>query len=115
PQGARLIGDYRSTSKYGQSRVAILWSRLIMPDGEAIPLDEPAVDPSGAAGAAGKVDNHWGDVFGAAALGTLINIGVATTEEPQLTYGGIGVVTRDPVDGALTDGVQRGANIVTNR
>jgi hypothetical protein len=29
------------------------------------------------------------DVFGAAALGTLINIGVATTEDPQLTYGGI--------------------------
>lgn len=115
PQGARLIGDYRSSSKYGQSRVAIIWSRLIMPDGEEIALDEAAVDPSGAAGVAGKVDNHWGDVFGAAALGTLINIGVATTEDPQLTYGGIGVVNRDPIDSAINDGVQRGAGIVTNR
>jgi type IV secretory pathway VirB10-like protein len=115
PQGARLIGDYRSASKYGQSRVAIIWSRLIMPDGEEIALDETALDPSGAAGVAGQVDNHWGDVFGAAALGTLINIGVATTEEPQLTYGGIGVATRDPVDAAINDGVQRGASIVTNR
>jgi type IV secretory pathway VirB10-like protein len=115
PQGARLIGDYRSTSKYGQSRVAILWSRLIMPDGEEVELNESAVDPSGAAGVAGKVDNHWGDVFGAAALGTLINIGVATIEEPQLTYGGIGVVNRDPIDDALNDGVQRGASIVSNR
>lgn len=55
------------------------------------------------------------DGFGAAALGTLINIGVAATEDPQLTYGGIGVVGRDPADAAISDGVQRSANIVTNR
>ncbi len=115
PQGARLIGEYKSSIRYGQSRVAIVWSRLIMPNGDETVLDEAAVDPSGAAGVTGQVDNHWGDVFGAAFLGTLINVGVATTEEPQLTYGGIGVVTRDPVDAAINDGVQRGASIVTNR
>jgi type IV secretion system protein VirB10 len=115
PQGARLMGDYRSSSRYGQSRVAIIWSRLIMPNGDEVALDEVAADPSGAAGVGGEVDNHWGDVLGAAALGTLINIGVATTEEPQLTYGGIGAISRDPVDAAIADGVQRSASGVTNR
>lgn len=115
PQGARLIGDYKSSTRYGQSRIAIVWSRIILPDGDEIALDEAALDPSGAAGVAGNVDNHWGEVFGAAALGTLINIGVASTEDPALTYGGIGVVSRDPVDQALNDGVQRSASIVTNR
>lgn len=115
PQGARLVGDYRSSTRYGQSRVAIVWSRLIMPDGAEIALDAPASDPSGAGGVSGEVDNKWGDVFGAAALGTLINVGVATTEEPQLTYGGLGVTTRDPVDAAIADGVQRSASTVTNR
>jgi type IV secretory pathway VirB10-like protein len=115
PQGARLMGDYTSSTRYGQSRVAITWSRLIMPNGDEVALDEAAVDPSGAAGVKGQVDNHWGDVFGAAALGTLINIGVATTEDPQLTYGGIGAVTRDPVDAAIADGVQRSASTITNR
>jgi type IV secretion system protein VirB10 len=115
PQGARLMGAYRSSSGYGQSRVAIIWSRLIMPDGDEVALDEVAADPSGAAGVKGEVDNHWGDVFGAAALGTLINIGVATAEEPQLTYGGIGAMSRDPVDAAIADGVQRSASSVTNR
>lgn len=115
PQGARLMGEYRSSSRYGQSRVAIIWSRLIMPDGDEVMLDEVGADPSGAAGVKGEVDNHWGDVFGAAALGTLINIGVATTEEPQLTYGGIGAISRDPVDAAIADGVQRSASGVTNR
>jgi type IV secretion system protein VirB10 len=115
PQGARLMGEYRSSSGYGQSRVTIIWSRLIMPNGDEVALDEVAADPSGAAGVRGEVDNHWGDVFGAATLGTLINIGVATTEEPQLTYGGIGTISRDPVDAAIADGVQRSASGVTNR
>jgi len=115
PQGARLMGEYRSSSRYGQSRVAIIWSRLIMPNGDEVTLDEVAANPSGAAGIWGEVDNHWADVFGAAALGTLINVGVATTEEPQLTYGGIGAITRDPVDAAIADGVQRSASGVTNR
>lgn len=58
-----------------------------------------------------------GEVFGAAALGTLINIGVATTEErPSLTFSGVGAVSSyDPVDDAIRDGVQRSASIVTNR
>lgn len=115
PQGARLIGDYRSSTRYGQSRIAIIWSSIIMPDGHEIALDEAAADPSGSAGVTGRVDNHWLDVFGAAALGTLINIGVASTEDQQLTYGGIGVITRDPVDEAIAEGAQRTASIVTNR
>ncbi len=114
PQGARLIGDYRSSTRYGQSRVAIIWSRLIMPDGREVALAEAALDPAGAAGVSGEVDNHWSDVFGAAALGTLINVGVATTEDP-VAYGGSGVVLRDPVDDAVSDGVQRMASNVTNR
>src|SRR5690606_26637811 len=98
PQGARLIGSYNAASRYGQRRVTIIWSRLIMPSGDEITLDEPAVDPAGAAGVKGDVENHWGDVFGAAALGTLINIGVATTEEkPSITFGGVGITsTYDP-------------------
>lgn len=117
PQGARLIGDYKSNSKYGQARVAVTWSRLIMPDGDEIKLDEIAVDPAGATGVKGQVDSHWLDVFGAAALGTLINIGVAATEQnPAITFGGAGVVSNyDQVQDALRDGVQRSAAIVTNR
>jgi type IV secretion system protein VirB10 len=115
PQGARLIGDYKSSTRYGQSRIAIMWSRIIMPNGDEIALDEAALDPSGTAGVSGKVDNHWWDVFGAAALGTLINVGVASTEDPQLTYGGVGFYNRDPVEQAINDGAQRTASIVTNR
>ncbi|TIW78525.1 MAG: conjugal transfer protein TraI, partial [Mesorhizobium sp.] len=32
PQGAKLIGQYDSQVAYGQSRVLLVWTRLIMPD-----------------------------------------------------------------------------------
>ncbi len=118
PQGARLIGTYRSASGHGQSRLAMTWSRLVMPNGAEIALDEPATDPSGAAGVAGKVDDHWLATFGAAALGTLVNISAATLGDPPqpgLVYGGIGPLSRDPVDGAIRDGVARTSDLVSSR
>lgn len=33
PQGARLIGIYDSQVAFGQSRVVLVWTRLIMPSG----------------------------------------------------------------------------------
>lgn len=119
PQAAKLIGDYKSTARYGQSRIAILWSRLILPSGQEIKLDEVALDPAGAAGAPGQVDNHWSEVFGAAALGSLINVGVATTEDrPSLgvSLGGVGFASNeDPTDAAIREGVQRSASQVSSR
>jgi type IV secretion system protein VirB10 len=119
PQGARLIGAYRSATAHGQRRITITWSRLIMPDGRQLVLDEAAVDAAGAAGVNGDVDNHWGEVFGAAALGTLINVGAAATEDRNsigLSSGGFGVVAgEDPAEEAAREGVQRAASAVSGR
>lgn len=117
PQGARLIGSYRSATRYGQQRIAVTWSRLVMPDGRQIVLDEIAVDGAGSSGVSGAVNNHWGEVFGAAALGTLINVAAAATEDQRtvgLTYGGVGVVV-DPAEEAAREGVQRAASAVSGR
>ena len=76
PQGARLIGDYNSQIAFGQSRVQLVWTRLIMPDGASILLNnEPAADPAGYAGLHDRVDNHWGTLFKAAILSTLLSVG----------------------------------------
>jgi hypothetical protein len=58
----------------------------------------------------GEGDDRRGELRGTVALGTLINVGVSTTEEPQLTYGGMDTISRDPVDASMTDGVQRRGN-----
>ena len=76
PQGARLIGIYDSQVTFGQSRVLLVWTRLIMPNGRSIVLErQPGADTAGYAGLEDQVDNHWGELFKAAALSTLLAVG----------------------------------------
>ncbi len=76
PQGARLVGEYDAHVAFGQSRALLVWTRLIMPNGRSIVLErEPGADPEGYAGLEDQVDNHWGMLFKAAILSTLLSIG----------------------------------------
>ena len=76
PQGARLVGQYDAQVTFGQSRVLLAWTRLIMPDGRSVVLErQPAADAEGYAGLEDEVDNHWGMLFKAAILSTLLSVG----------------------------------------
>ncbi|MGY4629912.1 TrbI/VirB10 family protein [Bradyrhizobium sp. USDA 4486] len=76
PQGARLIGVYDSQVAFSQSRVLLVWTRLIMPNGRSIVLErQPGADAAGYAGLEDQVDNHWGELFKGAALSTFLAVG----------------------------------------
>jgi type IV secretion system protein TrbI len=76
PQGARLVGQYDAQVSFGQSRVLLVWTRLIMPNGRSIVLErQPAADAAGYAGLEDEVDNHWGMLFKAAILSTILSVG----------------------------------------
>jgi type IV secretory pathway VirB10-like protein len=76
PQGTRLIGIYDSQVAFGQSRVLLVWTRLIMPNGRSIVLErQSGADAAGYAGLEDEVDNHWGTLFKAALLSTLLGVG----------------------------------------
>jgi type IV secretion system protein TrbI len=76
PQGTRLIGIYDSQVAFGQSRVLLVWTRLIMPNGRSIVLErQPGADTAGYSGLEDEVDNHWGALFKAALLSTLLGVG----------------------------------------
>ena len=76
PQGAKLIGQYDSSVTFGQNRVLLVWTRLIMPDGESIVLDRlPGADTQGYAGLYDQVNNHWGMLFEGAILSTVLSVG----------------------------------------
>jgi type IV secretory pathway VirB10-like protein len=76
PQGTRLIGIYDSQVAAGQSRVLLVWTRLIMPNGRSITLErQPGSDAAGYSGLEDEVDNHWGALFKAALLSTLLGVG----------------------------------------
>lgn len=76
PQGSRLIGTYDSQLVFGQSRVLLIWTRLILPNGRSLVLEKlPAGDGAGYAGLQDRIDHHWRDLFGTAALATVLGVG----------------------------------------
>lgn len=76
PQGAKLIGRYDSQIAYGQTRVLLVWTRLMRGATDSIVLEnEPASDAAGFAGLQDQTDNHWGEVFKAALVSTILSVG----------------------------------------
>lgn len=76
PAGARLIGEYEAGARAGQSRLAVTWTRLILPSGRSIVLDKlPGADEQGMAGLQDGVDRHGRHILAAAGLSALLAIG----------------------------------------
>ena len=76
PQGSRILGRYNSQVSYGQSRVQMVWNRIILPDTSSLTLDNlMGTDPAGYAGVEDEVDRHWGRILAGAALTTLLGVG----------------------------------------
>ena len=88
PQGSRLMGRYDSVIAFGQSRALVVWTRLIMPNGDSIQLDNlPGSDSQGFAGLKDKVDRHTWQFIKGAALSSLLSIGseLASDDTDRLT------------------------------
>ena len=75
PQGSRLLGQYDSQVTYGQRRVLLVWTRILMPDGSSMVLERlPGVDMAGYSGVEDGVNWHWGQIFVGAVLTTLLGV-----------------------------------------
>ena len=73
PQGTKVIGTYDSRIAYGQSRVLVVWTRLLRPDGSTLSLDGmPGIDLSGYAGLTGHVNNHYLRLLAGVVLGSVL-------------------------------------------
>ncbi|OAG71675.1 conjugal transfer protein TrbI [Gluconobacter japonicus] len=76
PQGSTLFGAYNSSVSFGQQRTQIIWTRLIYPNGESLVLEKlPGGDAIGQSGLSDEVNNHWGQLFRAALVTTLLSVG----------------------------------------
>jgi len=88
PQGARLIGSYYANVQYGQSRLFVVWQRIVYPDGRALDIGaEPGTDSAGYAGFKDRVDSHWVRIFGSAVLMSAISAGVAYSQDRYQSNG----------------------------
>lgn len=91
PQGARVEGTAEKVGVQGQQRLAVVFHRIIMPDGFSTDLDKFAgLNQIGEAGLNDKVDHHYLSVFGTSvALGLIQGFSLFGTGS-EITTNGIG-------------------------
>jgi type IV secretion system protein VirB10 len=67
PAGARVLGETRPVQALGQTRLAVAFHRLLMPDGSTVPLDQfKGLNQIGESGLRDRVNHHFLSTFGAA-------------------------------------------------
>ena len=81
PAGSKLLGETKKVDTFGQSRLAVVFHRLIMPDGYSVSLDQfKGLNQIGDTGLRDQVNNHYARIFGVSlAIGALGAIGEAGT------------------------------------
>jgi len=81
PEGSFLLGDVQKVSGFGQKRLAVVFHRMLMPDGYSVDLDQfHGLDQAGDTGLRDKVNNHYLQIFGTSvALGIISGAVEATT------------------------------------
>jgi type IV secretion system protein TrbI len=83
PEGTVVLGEAKKIGSAGfgqQRRIAVVFHRLIMPDGYSVDLDQfHGLDQIGEEGLKDKVNNHYFEIFGASiALGVIAGAGEIT-------------------------------------
>ena len=73
PAGSRVLGETRPVQTYGDTRLAVAFNRLALPDGRTYPLDQfIGLNEIGDAGLRDQVNQHYRSTFGASAAVGLI-------------------------------------------
>jgi type IV secretion system protein TrbI len=87
PAGTKALGETRKVDAFGQTRLAVVFHRLIMPDGFSVSLDQfKGLDQIGSTGLRDQVNNHYLRIFGT-----------------SLAIGALGAVAEAGTGGALTN------------
>ena len=95
-KGTKVLGEYRSGLRQGQTRLFVLWTRAVTPAGVAIDLASPAADSLGRAGFDGALDSFFWQRFGGALLLSIVDDAVTAAA----AHGNSGTLNSVPADTA---------------
>jgi len=74
PAGSRVLGETKPVQAFGETRLAVAFNRLALPDGRTYRLDQfLGLNDIGDAGLRDQVDQHYKSTFGASAAVGLIS------------------------------------------
>jgi type IV secretion system protein VirB10 len=73
PAGSKLLGETKKVDALGQTRLAVVFHRVVMPDGYSVSLDQfKGLNQIGDTGLRDQVNNHYLRIFGVSlAIGAL--------------------------------------------
>lgn len=82
PQGTRVLGEVRKVDTFGQQRLAVVFHRMITPDGCSVSLDKfQGLSQVGETGLVDQVNHHYLQVFGVSlAIGAIAGLSDANTQ-----------------------------------
>jgi type IV secretory pathway VirB10-like protein len=84
PSGSKVLGETKKIDTFGQSRLAVVFHRLLMPDRYSVSLDQfTGLNQIGDAGLRDQVNNHYLRIFGVSpaigAIGAVAEGGTASS------------------------------------
>jgi type IV secretory pathway VirB10-like protein len=81
PAGSKLLGETKKVDAFGQTRLAVAFHRILMPDGHSVSLDGfKGLNQIGDTGLRDQVNNHYLRIFGVSlAVGAIGAVGEAGT------------------------------------
>jgi type IV secretory pathway VirB10-like protein len=115
PAGARVLGEAKAVNTFGQSRLAIVFHRLLLPNGARIDLESfHGLNQIGETGLRDQVDRHYAQIFGASlAVGAIAGFAHG---QASLVPGGPGGFDATAIDayrqGAASSLAQSSAHIL---
>ena len=82
PKGSRILGEVKPVTNFGQERLAVVFHRIIMPDGYSVSLDQfQGLNQIGETGLRDQVNRHYVQIFGVSiAIGAVAGLAQATTQ-----------------------------------
>jgi len=89
PAGSKILGEAKKVDAFGQTRLAVVFHRLVMPDGFSLNLDQfKGLNQAGDSGLRDQVNNHYARIFGVSmAIGALGAVAVGGTSGPLTASG----------------------------
>ena len=109
-RGTKLIGETHGEVRQGEARVFVVWTEARTPSGVVVQLDSPGTDALGRSGLEGKVNRHFWQRFGAAALVSTID-GVVQSQVQSSSRSGTVVLDPTASEDVLTEILRSTVNI----
>jgi type IV secretion system protein VirB10 len=112
PKGSKVFGSY-DAGPVGE-RIAVVWDRIVTPNGIDVNMSSPGVDNLGGSGLPGYLDSHWPSRISSAVLISLMSDAFLYEGEkhgPQAnSIGAGGVIVQSPYQSNTAQTLQNLAN-----